>query len=190
MQKSLNPLQVIIFPSDVPSVVLVGIVTGLILVHPLHQWKEVLRHTLAQGLPWLICAFGLVWILVPHPGMELEPSLSLFLGIIPIVVGLGLRLWWMRESSQGETSSQRRSPPHWPHLLMGFGLATTTGSAVILGASFLAGIVWWMGNQSALPPQDERSNNFIADLNPIWSEAAFGIGMTLLALLTFSIRSV
>jgi hypothetical protein len=54
--------------------------------------SSVLRHTLAQNLPWLITAFGLVWILVPHPGIELEPSLSLFLGIIPIVVGWGLRL--------------------------------------------------------------------------------------------------
>jgi hypothetical protein len=190
MQKSLNPLQVIIFPSAVPSVALVGIVAGLILVHPLHQWKEVFRHTLAQGLPWLITAFGLVWILVSHPGIELEPSLSLFPGMIAIVVGLGLRLWWMRELSQGRASSQRRSPPQWPRLLMGFGLATTTGSAVIFGASLLAGIVWWMENQSALSPQGERTKNFIAGLNPIWSEAALGIGMILLALLTFSIRSL
>lgn len=63
MQKRLNPLQALIFPSDVPSGVLVEIVTGLLLVYPLHQWKEVLRHTLAQSLPWLITAFGLVWIL-------------------------------------------------------------------------------------------------------------------------------
>jgi len=183
-------LQVLIFPSDFPIGVLVGIVTGLILVHPLHQWKEVFRHTLAQGLPWLIAAFGLVWILVPHPGIELAPSLSLFPGMIAIVVGLGLRLWWMRELSQGGTSSQKRSPPQWPRLLMGFGLATTTGSAVILGASLLAGIVWWMENQSALSPQDERSHNFIAGLNPIWSESVLGTGMILLALLTFSIRSL
>jgi hypothetical protein len=92
MQERLNPLQVINFSSDVPTGVLVGIVTGLILVHPLHQWKEVFRHTLAQGLPWLITAFGLVWILVPHPGIELAPSLSIFPGMIAIVVGLGLRL--------------------------------------------------------------------------------------------------
>jgi hypothetical protein len=70
---------------------------------------------------------------------------------------------------------------------MCFGLATTTGSAMILGASLLAGIVWWMENQSALSPQDERTNNLIAGLNPIWAESVLGTGMILLALPTFSI---
>jgi hypothetical protein len=44
---------------------------------------------------------------------------------------------------------------------MSFGLATTTGSAGILGASLLAEIVWWMENQSVLSPQGERSHYFM-----------------------------
>jgi undecaprenyl-diphosphatase len=177
------------YPTDALGGVLIGIVTGLILVHPLHQWKEVFRHTLAQGLPWLVTAFGLVWILVPHPGIELEPSLSLFLGMIAIVVGLGLRLWWIRELSEGETSSQRLSPPQWPRLLVGLGLATTTGSAVILGASLLAGIVWWMGNPLYHSHQDSAGSDHWLCPNPMWAEAALGVAMVLMALLTFSIRS-
>ena len=73
---------------------------------------------------------------------------------------------------------------------MGLGLATSTGSLIIVGASVLAGIVWWLGTQSESLPQAENPNNFIAGLNPIWFETALGIGIFLLALLTFSIRSL
>jgi len=72
---------------------------------------------------------------------------------------------------------------------MGLGLATSTGSLIVLGVSILAGITWWLRTQSEPLPQAESHNNFIADLNPIWSEAALGIGMFLLALLAFSMRS-
>jgi len=73
---------------------------------------------------------------------------------------------------------------------MGLGLATSTGSPIIVGASILAGIVWWLGTQSEPLSQTESPNNFIAGLNPIWVEAISEIGMFLLALLTFSIRSL
>jgi hypothetical protein len=68
-------------------------------------------------------------------------------------------------------------------------LAATTGSLIVLGASILAGIVWWLGTQSKTVSKPDSENNFIAGLNPIWTEAVLGIGMFLLALLTFSIRS-
>lgn len=178
------------FPTDVLGGVLVGIVTGLAIVHPPHKWKEISRQSFTHGLPWLITAFGLAWILVPHPGIELEPSISLFLGLTAIVAGLGLRLLWIRELSQGRTSSQRLWPPQWPRLLMGLGLATTTGSVVILGASLLAGIVWWMGNSlNHSHKHDGIGAGRWCGPNPIWTEAALGIAMFLMALLTFGIRS-
>jgi hypothetical protein len=68
------------------------------------------------------------------------------------------------------------------------GLATTTGSLIVVGTSILAGIVWWLETQSERLSQSETPNNLIAGLNPIWIEAILGIGMFLLTLLTFSIR--
>ncbi|MEO7860218.1 MAG: phosphatase PAP2 family protein, partial [Nitrospirales bacterium] len=174
------------FPTDVLGGILVGIGTALIIIHTPDKWKEFTQHTLTHSLPWLVTAFGLVWILVPHPGIELEPSLSLFLGLIALGVGLGLRLWWIREVSSGGTPSPGRLPPQWPRLLMGLGLATTTGSMVVLGASLMTGIIWWMGTQSELTTEDK--NLFFAGLNPIWIEVIIGLGMFFLVLLTFSIR--
>jgi hypothetical protein len=132
-------------------------------------------------------AFGLLWILVPHPGIELEPNFSLFFGLFLIMVGLILRLWWIRECTAPNPRPDLKVPT-WPRLFMGLGLATSTGSIIIVGSSILAGIVWWLGTQSETPYQAENQNNFIAGLNPIWIEAILGIGMFLLALLTFSIR--
>ncbi len=175
------------FPTDVLGGVLVGIGTALIIIHPPDKWKTFFQHTLTHGLPWLISAFGIVWIIVPHPGVELEPSLSLFLGLIGIAVGLGLRLWWIRELTSEETPSPGRGLPQWPRLLMGLGLATTTGSVVILGASLMAGIIWWRGTQFELTP--EIKNSFLDGFKPIWIEAIIGLVMFFLTILIFSIRS-
>jgi hypothetical protein len=73
---------------------------------------------------------------------------------------------------------------------MGLGLASSTGSWIIVGSSVLAGIVWWLGTHSEPSPQTETPNNFIAGLNPILTEAVLGIAMLLLVLLTISIRSL
>jgi len=130
----------------------------------------------------------LLWILVPHPGIELEPNFSLFIGLVLIMVGLAFRLWWIRECAS-QNSTLNLKVPTWPRILMGLGLATSTGSLVIVGSSLLVGITWWLGTQTESRSQTESHNNFIAGLNPIWTEAALGIGMFLLALLTFSIRT-
>jgi len=73
---------------------------------------------------------------------------------------------------------------------MGLGLATSTGSLIIVGSSILAGIIWWLGTQFDPPSKAESPNNFIVGLNPILTEAVLGIAMLLLALLTFCIRSI
>ena len=175
------------FPTDVLGGILLGIGSGLVLVYARDIWKEATAHALAHGLPWLMTAFGLLWILVPHPGIELEPNFSLSFGLFLIMVGLGLRLWWIRECTAPNPRPDLKVPT-WPRLLMGLGLAATTGSLIMVGAGILAGITWWLGTQSELLSQTETNNYFIAGLNPILTEAAWGIGMFLLALLTFSIR--
>ncbi|MFZ1746761.1 MAG: phosphatase PAP2 family protein [Nitrospirales bacterium] len=174
------------FPTDVLGGVLVGIGTALIIIHPPDKWKTFFQRTLTHGLPWLVTAFGLTWILVPHPGMELEPNLSLFIGLLLLLVGLGLRLCWLREWSGPNPSSQQKVKA-WPRLLMGLGLATTTGNVVILGASLMAGIIWWRGTQFELTT--EVKNSFLHGFNPIWIEAIIGLVMLFLTILIFSIRS-
>jgi undecaprenyl-diphosphatase len=175
------------FPTDVLGGLLVGIGCGLVLVYPKDTWKEATTRALAHGLPWLVAAFGLLWILVPHPGIELDPNFSLVIGLNLIMVGLGLRLWWIRECTAPNPRPDLKVPT-WPRLLMGLGLATSTGSLVIVGSSILAGTVWWLGTQSGSLSQTETPNNFIAGLNPIWTEALLGIGMLFLAFLVISIR--
>ncbi len=175
------------FPTDVLGGVLVGIGTALIIIHPPDKWKTFFQLTLTHGLPWLVMAFGIVWIMVPHPGIELEPSLSLFFGLIAIGTGLGLRLWWIQELTSGGSPSLERRPPPWPRLLMGLGLATTTGSVVVMGASLVTGIIWWQGAQ--FESTSEVKNSPFDGFKPIWIEAIIGLVMFFLTILIFSIRS-
>ncbi|MDH3772360.1 MAG: phosphatase PAP2 family protein, partial [Nitrospirota bacterium] len=175
------------FPTDVLGGILLGIGSGLVLVYARDTWKEATARALAHGLPWLMTAFGLLWILVPHPGVELDPNFSLVIGLNLIMAGLILRLWWIRECTAPNSETGLRIPT-WPRLLMGLGLATTTGSLIVVGASILAGTVWWLETQSESLLKTESHNNFIAGLNPILCEAVLGLGMFLLSLLVFSIR--
>jgi len=168
---------------------LVGIGSGLVLVYARVTWKEATTRVLAQSLPWLVTAFGLLWILVPHPGTELEPNLSLFIGLILLMVGWGLRLWWIREWATLNAPADLRVPT-WPRLLMGIGLATSTGSLIVVGASALAGTIWWLGTQSVLSSHSAIQQNQPMAINPILTEVPLGVGMLLLTFLTFFIRSV
>lgn len=175
------------FPTDVLGGLLVGIGCGLVLVYTRATWKETTVYVLAHGLPWLVTAFGLFWILVPHPGIELEPYISLYCGLVLIMMGLGLRFWWIGEKRIAQTDSHLKKPT-WPRVLMGIGLASTTGSLIVIGAGSLAGITWWLNIQSQSISLPNNTIKFIAELNPFLTEAIFGIGMFLLALLCFSIR--
>jgi undecaprenyl-diphosphatase len=177
------------FPTDVLGGLLLGIGSGLVLVYARNTWKEASARALAHGLPWLVTAFGLLWILVPHPGIELDPNFSLVIGLNLIMVGLGLRLWWIRECTIVNPSSDLKVPT-WPRLLMGLGLATSTGSLIIVGASVLAGTIWWLGTQPESLSQTETQLNQILARNPIWTEVILGVAIFLMILLIFSIRSV
>ena len=174
------------FPTDILGGLLIGIGSGLVLVYARNQWKAATAQACVHGLPWLVTAFGLLWVLVPHPGIELEPNLSLFLGLVLIMVGLGLRLWWIRESFLTDSPSHVNIPT-WPRALMGLGLATSTGSLIVMGASVLAGTVWWLGTQTETSTQTGVYINQSLMLHPIRLEAALGIGMFLVALLVFHI---
>lgn len=176
------------FPTDVLGGVLVGIGSALLLVYARDQWGKATLRAFVYGLPWLVTAFGLLWILVPHPGMELEPTISLIIGLTLLMAGLGLRLWWIREGSSLSPSSDQTAldVPTWPRLLMGVGLATSTGSIVIVGSSVVVSIIWWMGNQTIT---SEIQHPSILVLHPIWSETAWGIAMFLTTLFIFSLRS-
>ncbi len=171
------------FPTDVIAGMLIGIGCSLVLVYAKKEWKEAIVSALAHGLPWLVTAFGLLWILVPHPSIDLEPNISLCIGLVLLMVGLALRLWKIRESAFKHPNSDRKTPT-WPRLLMGLGLASTTGSLMVVGTSLLAGITWWIGAQSEPPYKTESQTNFVASLNPIWTEAVLGMGMLLIAIMS------
>lgn len=176
------------FPTDVMAGMLIGVGCSLVLVYAHKEWKEAIARALAHALSWLVTAFGLLWILVPHPGIDLEPTMSLCIGLGLLMLGMGLRIWKIREYSAPDSTPDVNIPT-WPRVLMGLGLASTTGSLIVVGTSLLAGITWWLGTQSVSLSQADTDNNFISGVNPIWTEALLGIGMFLLAILTFSLQT-
>jgi membrane-associated phospholipid phosphatase len=176
------------FPTDILGGILLGIGSGLILIYARDQWKDVTTRAFVHGLPWLATAFGLLWILVPHPGIELEPDLSLFIGLVLLVVGMGLRLWWLRNSSIANAET-KVNVPTWPRLLMGLGLATSTGSFIVVGAGILAGTVWWLGTTFEVSAPRKIQQHETVALNPIWGETALGTAMFIMALIANIMRS-
>jgi membrane-associated phospholipid phosphatase len=185
------------FPTDVLGGILVGIGSGLVLIYARHQWKAVTAQAFVHGLPWLVTAFGLLWILVPHPGIELEPLSSIILALVLVMTGLSLRLWWIRKCNNAPARADFKVPV-WPRLLMGTGLAFATGSIIVIGASSLAALIWWLGTPFLDPTHIQRKqgqerpfhSTHLRIIPPIWHEAMLGGGMFLLIFLTYFIRSL
>jgi membrane-associated phospholipid phosphatase len=185
------------FPTDVLGGILVGIGSGLVLLYARPQWKAIIAQAFVHGLPWLVTAFGLLWILIPHPGIELETLSSQFLALVLVMTGLGLRLWWMRKAIDHEVHADFMVPL-WPRLLMGLGLASATGSIIVIGAGSLAGLIWWLGTppgeSTHTQPKQGQGRPFnsthLRNIPPIWHEAMLGVGIFLLIFLTYLIRSL
>lgn len=72
---------------------------------------------------------------------------------------------------------------------MGLGLAISTGSLIVVGASVLAGIVWWMDNALNDSHLIGVASDHSIDQRFIRIEAALGIAMVLMSFVAFSIRS-
>jgi len=126
------------FPTDVAAGLVLGVLVGAVVAHPLRHWRRSLIQALSSLVPFLIVAFALLWTMVHVPPEEGMNRLLLGSGLVAIGIGLAGRL-------AGRLGAQ----PKWLDLqaangLLCLGLALTTGSLFVIFLAFLGTIAWWM----------------------------------------------
>ncbi|MBM4132809.1 MAG: phosphatase PAP2 family protein [Nitrospira sp.] len=123
------------FPTDAVGGAAIGVLIGALLAYSYMDWLTVCARMLTKLALALSAVFALFWPMV-HSSFNHEGALWLTgAGMVAILVGLGLR--W-RAAFEGQSTD---AGP-WPRLLLGAGLALSTGFWLVSAAAMLALVAW------------------------------------------------
>jgi undecaprenyl-diphosphatase len=178
------------FPTDVLMGVVLGMLIGSVVAHPIRSWKNALSFALINSVPYLVAAFGLIWIAV-HPGSHQATSLQTVLlsGIVITMTGVALRIY-RRIRLPGSMSLRHRHGALAANGLIGVGLALTTGSGLVTMLAISVSIVVWLAGSDPIPLTNLGSQASAAAAEPwrekFWVEIRMivGIAVTVLAIHT------
>ncbi len=131
------------FPTDVMAGVSLGLLAGCVITRPLRAWRHSLLLALTMGTPFLVTAFTFIWIAV-YPSFD-EPMtfVMLIMGMITLGLGITVRLYHRLDA-------RRRNPPKLflglpgANVLIGSGLALTTGSRLVTIMAVFVGVGYWL----------------------------------------------
>lgn len=159
------------FPTDVLVGATIGLVVGALIAYSYMDWRRVLSRTVTRLMVALTTVFTVGWPMVQASSNRQGAAWLAGLGLVSVLVGLGLR-WKAVFSGTAATSSP------WPPVLMGTGLALSTGFWLVSAAALLAGLAWAL-SQIRTPDRSGVSGPpGQASCNP-WSEVALGLALVL-----------
>lgn len=167
------------FPTDSLAGALIGFLVGYVLARPIKAWFTSLIEALAQGLPYWVGGFGLMWItLHNHKPGPLQAAMF-WLGVTMIVLGLGYRvLVILRQPTNPFRNHYGISSTN---LLIGLGVALYTESVLVTLLALITSVAWWVGYSRKEIPGTTSGQRYSARAkNP--AQEAF-IGMAVIALL-------
>jgi membrane-associated phospholipid phosphatase len=136
------------FPTDVMAGMMVGVLVGSVVINPIRAWKQSLVHAMIALAPYLVVMFALVWIAV-HPSSDhLMSTLMVLTGVLAITTGMSVRL---HRRLQPTYRYRMKWWPGFPegNLLIGVGLALTTGSGLVVALAVLISLAHWLVQHSA-----------------------------------------
>jgi len=132
------------FLSDALAGALIGFLVGYILARPLKEWLMSLLEALAQGLPYWVGAFALLWIIFHYPETGPLQVGMFWVGLIMIVLTFGVRVFLILKPMENTLGHHIRLST--TNLMMGLGLALYTESLLVALLALCTGIAWWVGN--------------------------------------------
>ncbi len=132
------------FPTDVMAGAMLGLLVGYVLARPLQTWKQTSLHVILNSLPFFVTGFALLWVMVQgEPLQNTMRFLSVILGGRPLLLGVWIQRECRRSKPISFWSLKKIGAPE-ARLIVGMGLALSTGSWLIITLAGLAGMVWWM----------------------------------------------
>jgi membrane-associated phospholipid phosphatase len=128
------------FATDVVAGMVAGVVVGTVFAGPLRQWRTALMQAMVRVTPIAVMITSALWLIlrrVDHVWMDRLLSIG---GICFIAAGLLVRFRMDRAPEAAWSPVAYRAGT----ILIGFGLACTTGSLVLVGLAGLAASAWWL----------------------------------------------
>ena len=130
------------FPTDVLVGAVLGYLVGYVCARPYKEWRQSLYQALPLGLPLLIGGLTLFWITFRQPfsgGLAVGMD---WVGLFMLFGGLAMR--WNLIRNNLYVPARAHGVMFEGSLLIGFGLALTTHSPLVIMLASLAGLVWWI----------------------------------------------
>ncbi len=124
------------FVTDAMGGIVVGVLMGTLIVHPLREWRTSLAAALMKVTPFVAVAFVLTWTVCQSEADEEQQAMMLWMGSVAMAFGVGSR--W---SSAVTGRASAFQPYIWPAI--GTGLAATTGSWLIVLITALLLLATW-----------------------------------------------
>jgi undecaprenyl-diphosphatase len=173
------------FPTDVVAGMILGVVVGAVVSHPIRDWRTSLSGAVVPLGPVVVGITSLLWI-----GCHLAPSgwieaISLAVGGFCVVGGLASRMARFSWGKEWTWLGNRQLA----NVLIAFGLAVTTGSWVVLGLVGLALLTHWI--DYARPADGARV--LVASHEgsvPLVVESAYALGVLLTALMIQGLKGI
>lgn len=128
------------FVTDVVAGMVVGVVIGSIFAGPIREWRETLLYATSRVAPIVVAITSFLWLMLRRVDNPWLDRLLLATGVGLIAVAFLVHWRQVRDRTCiGEGVSDRLS-----RVLIGVGLALTTGSLILVGLAMLAAAAWWV----------------------------------------------
>jgi membrane-associated phospholipid phosphatase len=128
------------FATDVVAGMVTGVVVGTVFAAPLREWRKTLLQAMVRVTPIAVMITSGLWLIlrrVDHVWMDLLLSVG---GGCLIAAGLLIRFRMDRALESAWSPVTYRAST----VLIGLGLACTTGSLVLVSLAGLAASAWWL----------------------------------------------
>ncbi len=159
------------FPTDAVGGAAIGVLIGALLAYSYLDWLTVFSRMLTRLALALSSVFALFWPMVQSSSDHQGALWLTGAGMVAILVGLGLR--W-RAAFDGRSADAGS----WPWLLLGTGLALSTGLWLVSAAASIAGAAWMMSQAQAPDRFGVSGGSAQSSCNP-WMEVAIGLALVL-----------
>jgi len=170
------------FPTDILVGATVGVLSGALVAYAYLDWLTLFSRTLTRLALALAAVFALFWPMVQASSNGQGALWLVGIGMVAILAGLGLR-WKVVFSGRTVT------PYPWSLVLMGVGLALSTGSWLV-SAVALPAVAAWTVTYPHPATQPGRPGESIAYQPRFVLEAGLTIGTGFLAALLHSVQGL
>jgi undecaprenyl-diphosphatase len=127
------------FITDVVAGMVAGVVVGTVFAHPLREWRKTLLRAMADITPIAVAGTSAVWLVLHRVDTIWMDRLVSIMGVALLAAGFLIRLKVDRGTGLAWLPLAYRASK----VLMGLGLACTTGAPVLVGLTALAASAWW-----------------------------------------------